>query len=214
MDGFELNKIAGAILLAGVTAMSISMVVGGLYGEQLHHGEEPKRGYQIEVAEESSSSGAAVEEAPVDIAQYFAQASVEKGQSLTKACAACHGFDEGGAHKVGPNLWNIVGQKLAHHTDYSYSNAMASHGGEWDYQSLSLFLEKPKKFVPGTKMAYAGMKKPEDRASLILYLHSLSNSPLPLPEPPAAAEEAVPADVSATPEAVDTTPTEPQKSAE
>lgn len=188
MDGFELNKVAAAILLAGVTALSISMVTEAFYDPKPHGDEEVKRGYQIEVAEVANAGGALVEDKPIDIALFFAEADIAKGEKSTKACLACHGFDEGGANKVGPNLYNIVGADIARSTDYSYSNAMASFEGNWDYQALSQFLEKPKKYMKGTKMAYAGMKKPQDRANILLYLRSLSASPLPLPEPPVIEE--------------------------
>ncbi len=186
MDGFELNKIAAAVLLAGTIALSISMVTNAVY-DPAHHGEEVKRGFAIEVAE-TSNSGAPVEKKPIDIAAFFAEADIAKGEKLTKACLACHGFDDGGAHKVGPNLYNIVGADIGGAADYSYSNAMASFDGSWDYQALSQFLEKPKKYIKGTKMAYAGMKKPQDRANLLLYLRSLSGSPVALPEPPVVEE--------------------------
>jgi cytochrome c len=205
MNSFELNKVAAAILLAGIVALSVSLAVNGLYGgDETHHGEAPKRGYQIEVAEEATGGGAVEEKKPVDIAAFFAGASVEKGESLTKACLACHSFEKGGANKVGPNLYGVVDSGHAHRSDYGYSNAMAATKDKiWDVQSLSEFLEKPKAYLPGTKMAYPGMKKPEDRASLILYMHSLSDNPksLPAPKPvevtpeeaekPAAAEPAL-----------------------
>ena len=195
MDSFEWNKVAMAVLVAGVTAMSISLVVNSFYDgapkHDAHHGEV-KRGYQIEVTEEAAGSGAAEAAKPVDIAAFFSGASAEKGAQLTKACAACHSFEEGGANKVGPNLYGIVGAKTAHKSDYSYSNALASLNKTWDYQALSEFLEKPRNYVAGTKMAFAGMKKPEDRASTLLYLRSLSKSPLPLPEVKSAETEKAP----------------------
>jgi cytochrome c len=193
MKDLELTKIAAAVFLTGIIGMSISLVVNGLYGnEEGHHGEEAKRGYQIEVAEEAAGGGgAATEAAPVDIAAFFKDATVAKGEALSKACLACHDFSKGGPNKVGPNLYGVVDGPTAHRKDYSYSNALASFNKTWDAQSLSEFLEKPKKYVEGTKMAYAGMKKPEDRASLIMYLHSLNDNPKPLPEPkPVAATPA------------------------
>ncbi len=190
MDSFEVNKVAMAVLVAGVTAMSISLVVNSFYaGAQQHgkHHKEAKRGYQIEVTEVAADASSEPAK-PVDIAAFFVGASIEKGTQLTKACAACHNFDDGGPNKVGPNLYGIVGAKTARKTDYSYSNALAGLNKTWDYQSLSEFLEKPRNYVEGTKMAYAGMKKPEDRASTLLYLRSLSASPLPLPEVKVVAE--------------------------
>ncbi len=194
----EWNKIAASVFLTGTVAMTISLVVNGLYGDQGgHHGEEPKRGYAIEVADVPATGGAPKEEAPVNIALFFEEATVEKGQKLSRACVACHSFEKGGPHKVGPAMWDVVGAAKGHHGDYAYSNAMASFGGEWGYQELSEFLAKPKKYMKGTKMAYAGMKKPEDRAAMILYLRSLSDTPKPLPEVPVVVEEvteAAPAD--------------------
>ncbi len=193
MDGFELNKIAAAILLAGMTAMVASLVVDGLYvGEEEGHKTPEKRGYQIEVSDTDTGGGGSTAAAkPVDIASYFAKATVEKGEALSKACQACHSLGKGESNKIGPNLYGVVDGPHAHRKDYSYSNAMASFKGTWDVQSISQFITKPKDYVPGTKMAFAGMKKPEDRASLILYLHSLSDSPKPLPAPkPAEPEKA------------------------
>ena len=194
MDGFELNKVAAAILLAGMTAMVVSLVVDGLYvGEEEGHKSAEKRGYQIEVTDTATTGGGegAAAAKPVDIASYFAKATIEKGEALSKTCQACHSLGKGEPNKIGPNLYGVVDGPHAHRKDYSYSNAMASFKGTWDVQSLSQFITKPKDYVPGTKMAFAGMKKPEDRASLILYLHSLSDNPKPLPTPkPAEPEKA------------------------
>jgi cytochrome c len=192
MKDLEVNKIATAIFFAGVTALGLSLAVEGLYGGGGHgsHGKE-ERGYKIDVVEDAGAGGAATTEAkPVEIAQFFAAASAEKGANLSKACASCHSLEQGGTHKVGPSLWGVVNAKVARHADYSYSTAMAGHGGEWSFQALSEFLEKPKKYVAGTKMAYAGMKKPEDRAALLAYLATLNDSPVPLPQPTAPAPEA------------------------
>ncbi len=187
MDGFELNKIAAAVLLAGVIALSVSMVTNAVYDPEPH--EEVARGYEIEVAEIPAAGGLPAEEQIVQIAAFFDEADAAKGEKLTKACLACHNFQEGGAHKVGPNLYNIVGADIARHADYSYSSALAEFEGDWTYQALSQFLEKPKKYVKGTKMAYAGMKKPEDRADLLAYLKTLSANPVPYPAPPVTEEE-------------------------
>lgn len=96
-----------------------------------------------------------------------------KGEKLSKACMACHSFDKGGPNKIGPNLWGIYNDKIAHLDNYAYSDAMANFGGQWDIEALNAFLWKPKKYMPGTKMNYIGMKKAEDRAAIVKYLQSL-----------------------------------------
>ncbi len=186
MSGLELNKIAAAVLVAGLTAMVVSKVTSALY----HPDEAEERGYSIEVAEGGDTTTTKKPEGPVDITLFLADATVEKGESLIRPCATCHSFEQGGPHKVGPNLWGILGSNFAHHSDFSYSNAFMERSGEvWDFQNLSEFFTKPAKYIPGTKMAYAGMKKPEDRAALIVYLNSLgSNKPIPAPPPPEETE--------------------------
>jgi cytochrome c len=117
-----------------------------------------------------------------DLAALLAAADPAQGQTVAKKCAACHNFEKGGPNKVGPNLWDIVGAKHAHKDDYSYSKAMSDMADkEWSYAELDAFLAAPKTYVPGTKMTFVGIKKPEDRAALIAYLRSLSDSPKPLP---------------------------------
>lgn len=200
MSGFELNKLAAAVLMAGIIAMITGHVTGVLY----HPEEEPEtRGYQIAGAEEAGDGGVAVEkkdEGPVNILAFMAAADIAKGEALTKKCAACHGFDKGGAHKVGPNLYGILGKDIASAAGYAYSDALAALPGSWGFQEMSEFLTKPKDYAPGTKMAFIGLKKPEDRANMIAYLRSLSGSPLPIPAytPPAeAVVEEVPAEAEA-----------------
>lgn len=177
---FEFNKIFGALLLAGIVAMTAGFVARAL----VHPEQLAEAAYPIEVAEadvaQAGGDAAAEEELP-PIAPLLATASVERGQQVTKACAACHSFEQGGAHKVGPNLWGVVGASKAQHDGaFAYSDALLSAEGEWTFEEMNAFLAAPKKAVPGTKMNYAGLKKPEDRADLIAYLNSLSASPLPL----------------------------------
>jgi cytochrome c len=137
-------------------------------------------------AAEPSTSDAGTQEAAasqsaVDIMALIKAADPAKGQSIAKKCVTCHTFDQGGAAKVGPNLWNVVGGPHAHMQGFNYSAAMKASTGSWDYASLDQFLTSPKAYIPGTKMSFAGLKKPEDRAAVIAYLRSLSDNPVPLP---------------------------------
>lgn len=175
-SSFEMNKIAGAVLLAGVIAMVAGILSEGMYAGGHGH-EEAKRGYTIAGAEEAGDASGApqAEEKPVDIGPLMATADVKAGEALIKKCTACHTFDKGGKNGVGPNQWGLVGSGFAHKTDYAYSDAMkAEHGKKkWGNQELSDFLANPKKYLPGNKMSFAGMKNPQDRANLIAYLNTL-----------------------------------------
>ncbi len=118
----------------------------------------------------------------------LASADIAKGARISKSCAACHSFNKGGKNKQGPNLWGIVGKGKADKDGFSYSDAMKSVGGIWDYDSLNSFLTKPKKYIKGTKMNFAGLRKDKDRAALIIWLREQSDAPFALPiiENPAA----------------------------
>lgn len=121
-------------------------------------------------------------EQPIEeIAPLLASAPVEEGEALFKKCTACHTAEKGGPAKVGPNLWGVVGGPKAHSESFNYSKALAEKGGEWSYEDLNHFIANPKGFIPGTKMTYAGLKKAEERAALVAYLRTLSDSPPPLP---------------------------------
>lgn len=128
-----------------------------------------KRGFQIEL----SADGKAVvkkEEKPVDLASLMKIADVDRGAKIFKKCASCHNIAKGEGAKVGPNLFGILGRKRASFAGFSYSEAMKSKGGAWDRDSVNTFITKPKDYVPGTKMAFPGLKKPQDRADVILFL--------------------------------------------
>jgi cytochrome c len=161
------------------------------------HGEAPeKEGFAV-VAEAASDAGGV---AVVPIATLLATADVAKGEAVFKKCTACHSIAQGGANGIGPNLWAAMGKPHGHVAGFAYSDALKSVPGNWDWEGMDKWLANPKKYAPGTKMTFAGLGNPEERANLILYLNS-QGSNLPLPAPPAADAVAAPADAGATPAA-------------
>lgn len=129
-----------------------------------------KRGYEIKI----SADGKAIkkEEKPVDLASMMKLADVSRGEKIFKKCATCHSAEKGGGNKVGPNLFGVVGRKRASVAGFSYSKAMQEKGGAWSRDDINQFITKSKDYLPGTKMGFAGLKKPQDRADVILYLES------------------------------------------
>jgi cytochrome c len=186
------NTIAGWVLFAGIVALGSSIV-----SSEIFHSEAPEKpGYPIEGAEDEGGAGA---EAAKPIEFYLASADPAKGEQVFKKCAACHNADNGGANALGPNLWGVLGEPIgkgAH--GFAFSEALAGKGGTWNWDNLSEWLSNPKKFAPGTKMTFAGLSNPEDRANVIAFLNAHSNAPLPLPAAPAETA-AAPADKGAAP---------------
>ena len=197
MDSFELNKVAGAVLGALLFATGSGFVAELIY----HPKPAGNAGYDLPEAKEEAA--AAPEAAKVEpIAVRLASANVEKGQGGTKACQACHSFEKGGPNKVGPDLWEVVERKKGSHEGFEYSAGMKEKGGTWTYADLDAFLTSPKAYVKGTKMAFAGIAAPQERANVIAYLHTLSDSPKPLP-PVEKAADAKPADAPSPPKPAD-----------
>ena len=179
MDSFEINKIVAAVLMVALLVIGI-----GKLSDVIFHVEKPETpGYAVDVEEAttvSSSTKASVEE-KIDIDALMAMGDLTHGEKVFKKCAACHSIVKGGKNNIGPALYNVVGRKVASVGDYKYSKALSSYGKEWSLEELNGYLIRPAKWIKGTKMAFAGLRKEKDRASVIKYLNQNSDSPLPLP---------------------------------
>ena len=180
MDSFELNKIIGAILLVALLVIGI-----GKFSNLVFKVNKPeKSNYKVELDVETAETKGdeePVQREIVDIAALLSTGDLAHGEKVFKKCSACHSIKSGGGNKIGPALYNVVGRKVGVLDDYKYSKALAEYEKNWSFEELNGFLLKPKDWIKGTKMAYAGLRKEKDRASVILYLNKYSDSPLPLP---------------------------------
>ena len=185
------NTIAGWVLFAGIVALGASIVTGESF-----HSERPEHmGYPIEGVVQEGEGGA---EAEKPIAFYLASADATAGEQVFKKCTACHNADKGGANALGPNLWGVLGEPIGKGANgFPFSPALSGVGGAWDFDSLNHWLTSPKKFAPGTKMTFAGLSNPQDRANVIAFLNAHSDHQQPLPAAPA--EDAKPAEAAGKP---------------
>jgi cytochrome c len=178
------NTIAGWVLFAGIVALGSSIVAGETFKS-----ERPEEmGYPIEGVVQEGEGGA---EAEKPIAFYLASADAAAGEQVFKKCTACHNADKGGANALGPNLYGVLGEGIGKgHAGFAFSPALSGVGGTWTWDTMSAWLASPKKFAPGTKMTFAGLSNPQDRANVMAFLNSRSDSPQPLPAAPAEAAAA------------------------
>ena len=181
MDSFEINKIIASILLVALLIIGISKISNIIFkvdklDTSAYKVELPDDGNK-QISEEISMKA----DDKVDISALMALGDIAHGEKVFKKCSACHSIEAGGGNKIGPALYNVVGRKVAAVEDYKYSKALVEYTKNWSFEELNGFLIKPQKWIKGTKMAYAGLRKEKDRASVILYLNKYSDNPLPLP---------------------------------
>ena len=175
-----MNKIIVSIVLTIALILGINKITDAIY-----HVEKPeKSAYQVDaLTAEVTTSSIEAESASLDtgaIMAVFASTSADEGKAIFKKCAACHSIAQGGANKIGPALWGVLGRKAGAVSDYKYSKALVAHGKPWSFDEMNNFLIKPKDWIKGTKMSFAGLKNEKDRAAVILYMNENSSNPLPL----------------------------------
>ena len=181
MDSFEINKIIASILLVALLIIGISKISNIIFKVD----KLDSSAYKVELpddgAKQISEENTMKADDKVDISALMALGDIAHGEKVFKKCSACHSIEAGGGNKIGPALYNVVGRKVAAVEDYKYSKALVEYKKNWSFEELNGFLIKPQKWIKGTKMAYAGLRKEKDRASVILYLNKYSDNPLPLP---------------------------------
>ena len=180
MDSFEINKIVAAVLMVALVVIGIGKV-----SDLIFHVEKPEvPGYAVDVEQAvatSTETSSDASEEKIDISALMAMGDLAHGEKVFKKCAACHSINKGGKNNIGPALYNVVGRKIGSISDYKYSKALSEYDKEWSFEELNGYLIKPAKWIKGTKMAFAGLRKEKDRASVIMYLNQNSDNPKPLP---------------------------------
>ena len=176
MDSFEINKIVTAVLVVFLVVFGI-----GKISDVIFHVEKPTTSaYKIEVSTANAAQDSNTDQS-IDIAALLAMGNLDDAKNVWKKCSACHSIKKGGKNKIGPALYNVLGRNVAALGDYKYSKALRSYGKSWTFEEINGFLSKPQAYIKGTKMAFAGLKKEKDRASIILFMNRNSDNPLPLP---------------------------------
>ena len=177
MDSFEINKIIAAVLVTVLLVFGI-----GKISDIIFHVKKPEvQGYKVEVTVGGTTATLAKAQGEVEISALLALGTVDQGKKVFKKCAACHSIKAGGRNNIGPKLWNVMFRPVGSVADYKYSKALTSYGKEWTWEEMNGFLIKPSKWIKGNKMGFAGLKKEEDRASIMLYLNQNSDNPKTLP---------------------------------
>ncbi|WP_083983008.1 c-type cytochrome [Devosia soli] len=198
MDSFELNKIMGAVLGTLMFVMGVGFLAEAIY----HPKEDVGQGYALPEPEVAEAAGSAEAVPDVPLGVLLASASAERGAAATRKCQSCHTFGEGEPAKQGPNLYGIVNNTKAHMEGFAYSDILQQQKAEgqvWSYENLNAFLTNPKAYAPGTKMSFAGVRSPEERADILAYLQTLSSSPVPFPAPEEGAAPAATPEEAGTP---------------
>ena len=176
MDSFEINKIIAAILVVFIVVFGIDKI-----SDIAFNVERPlTSAYKVEAVGIDTTKVVSASE-DVDISALLAMGSIEHGKKVFKKCSACHSIKKGGRNNIGPALYNVLGRNMGALEDYKYSKALVAFGKDWTFQEMNSFLIKPTSYIKGTKMAFAGLKKEKDRASVILYMNENADSPLELP---------------------------------
>ena len=176
MDSFEINKIVAAVLVVFLVVFGI-----GKISDMVFHVEKPNTSaYKVEVSTASSTEDSNTQQL-VDVTTLLAMGNLDEAKKVWKKCSACHSIKKDGKNKIGPALYNVLGRNVAALNDYKYSKAFETYEKSWTFEEMNGFLTKPQAYIKGTKMAFAGLKKEKDRASIILFLNQNSDNPLPLP---------------------------------
>tara|TARA_B100000700_G_C14711745_1_gene699446 strand:- start:246 stop:779 length:534 start_codon:yes stop_codon:yes gene_type:complete len=177
MNSFEINKIFAAIVIVFLLLFGVGKITDFIF-----YVEKPKEpAYVVEAPVIETGTSKASEAGKVDIGKLLSLGTLEHGEKVFKKCTACHVVAKGGKNKIGPALYGVLGRKSGSISDYKYSKALLAHNKNWSFEEMNGYLLKPQQHIKGTKMAFAGLKKEKDRASVILYMNSKSDNPLPTP---------------------------------